>query len=250
MHIPGLLAIQAAMADKSWTFEQPPRPYKKIGEIPQGFLKPTLEVKLEPHLLALHVDGEKNPTKIRVENGGSRVHIGVWRNKEGRLLTTYPQNHVRLLAATTKHIAMWEVAIIFQHEEFFLTAQQTLNIPLDQQDAGGVLYAESTRLQTWPQMVEFLEEDLDHKLLIMPKKEDEGIRPGHVIWYNFAQGMGLIQTRKGEARVHWSQIAQRDQGFRYLVAGEPVIYQIIPMTQKPGPQRTTLRWQAVNVRPL
>ncbi|MDP4006986.1 MAG: hypothetical protein Q8P55_00105 [bacterium] len=247
MHIPGLCGIEI-------TGEEPrefsPLEFQKLGNMGSNGLRNIgLRTMVESGLLPVHVDGKKNVSRIRVKRGGASISMGL-RKEEGSNVgfVVYPENHIRLLSLTSEQITMWETAVVSQQGNFFLTFQETVNIAL-KEGIGGILYGVGPQLQKWPQMKSFLGSLLGRRLLMLPEENPQEVRPWRVIWYNLAQGLGAIQTPKGAARVHWSQVAPRKHGFRYLQRGERGECNIVPMVQKPGARPTAFQWEALNVTP-
>lgn len=253
MHIPGLLGIEVVTeGGQSCRLESPfPGDFYRIEDVKlngSGSGSIVLRVQLDPVLLPVHVDGKKNVSRIRMKKGKPSIRMGLRRELGGMASSAYPENHLRLLSLTPEHIGMWEIAVVSQRGAFFLTLQETVAISL-RRGIGGILYGVGPRLQNWPQMKKFLEDLLGERLLMLGEESPKEVPLGGVIWYNLAQGLGAIQTVKGAARVHWSQAAPREDGFRYLQQGERVNYQITPVILKQGMRPTSFQWEAKNVTP-
>mgnify|MGYP001590342427 FL=1 len=82
--------------------------------------------------------------------------------------------------------------------------------------------------------------------LMLSLKEHEGI----VVWYNLAQGVGMIQTTKTNARVNWRDIQTKER-FRYLKAGQKVSFTELVLSRNTyrRPRVTKFQLDAEGVKP-
>lgn len=225
-----------------------------LGKIPVGRIRVQLELSPSP-VFVFVVDGQKQPTLLKeiwTASGIRRVvkDMGIKQTENKIPYIGYPENHLRLVEASTSRIRMWELAIISQEGEFFFTSQQTFDVTVARR-LGGRLFICSNRLHAWPQMIEFLRILLGEP--IFPLKEEaekNSPPPGTVLWWNVAQGLGAIQTPRGVARAHWSQVALGQRVFQYLREGERVFCEIKEIAQRAGARPTSFKWEAKNIKPL
>lgn len=220
------------------------------------------------NIFAIDVDGKKNVVlkKNFSENPEEkkiyRNIVEIKTNKE-IFHTEYPNNHIRLLLITdTGNIQIWEIAIVSQGGHFFVTQQKVwdtfcynnndrLSCPLFEGPKG------------WPQMINILKDLFSRQLMFLPplslwKEEDVNLdrvkvtkkKTGVVVWFNNAQGMGVIKTTEGPARVHWSDISRIDSNLSHVLPGETVTYSdLVPPRLTKG-RGTSLRFDAIGVSPV
>ncbi len=219
-------------------------------------------------VFAITVDGKKNvilkknlsetPDKLKIYRNNIEV------KSNGQVLhTEYPNNHLRLLAISKGgNIQVWEIAIVSQNGDFFVTQQKTwdtfcynnherVSCPLFEGPKG------------WPQMVEILKNLLTDQIDQLPlisqkKKEDINLQNtkilinnrGVVVWFNQAQGIGVIKTIEGPARAHWKDINRKNSRLAYLKPGELVsFHSIVPPRLTKG-RKTMIRFDAVGISPV
>lgn len=169
--------------------------------------------------------------------------------------TEYPSNMTCVIEIDGDTVRYHEIAIISQAGEFWVTNQVTREGTMYQQD--GALKVDC--FGNWPQMLEKLSGLVDASSLKQyPGEPDEPkLTPipegeGEVVWFNFAQGLGMIRTMHGNARVHWSEIAVRtDEPERsYLLPGQRVSYADLREPVNTKGRATAFKLEAVDVRVL
>ncbi|HEY4509882.1 MAG TPA: hypothetical protein VJC15_02750 [Candidatus Paceibacterota bacterium] len=232
----------------------------RLGKFaPGGQIRIILELAPSP-VFAFVVDGRKNPYLLRTDDTATEIRrarkdVSIQKSGAGVAYASYPENHLRIVEVTETRIRMWELAIISQDGEFFFTSQNTFDLALRRMtpEFEERLCFEQDRLKAWPQMVEFLEKLLGQPLFVLKENEEEKkpTIPGTVLWWNFAQGLGAIQTKNGAARAHWSQVIQGNRKFRYLVKDERVSCELIPIpkpTQEDRVRPTAFEREARNIK--
>lgn len=213
----------------------------------------------------VRVDGQKNVVKARDDSEVEGVVLcrTAIRLKEsqtsGVAHTQYPDNHVRLLRRMGPGvIELWEIALVSQDGSFWVTAQKTYSIAVARDEAGNFVCPQFE--ERWPQLVSFLSELLEGEELpvlatvaadITTDTSGLGANEGFVLWWNAAQQMGAINTAKGAARVHWSQIVAQNGARRFLVSGQRVVFDHLrrPKTEAGG-RPTGFKKEAVGVKPI
>ena len=168
------------------------------------------------------------------------------------LYTYYPFNNLRVLQVNPGgNVEMWEIALVTQRGQLFLTTQKPYSF-FCYNNEGKIVCPEIN----WPQLEEALNriispEDVlpvkDYFPLDREIEEDFAPREGRVIWYNFAQQLGAIKTRRGVARVHWSEVMRPE--FRYLAANELVLFRSLTRPRQ-FYRPTSFKLEARKVRPL
>jgi len=100
--------------------------------------------------------------------------------------------------------------------------------------------------------MKFLEDILKEPLFVLPEDSEtkKAFPVGTVIWWNIAQGVGAVQTGRGAARAHWSQIAAGKRKFRYLLEGERIHCNVVPLELREDSRPSTFKWEAQNITPL
>jgi len=256
--IPGIYRMTLTGPNLNRTFTAvPENGFGFLGRLPHpGRVRIELELEELYPIYAFVVDAQKNPTHLHEDKDMSeRRHVfkGMSINKDeaGVSYVGYPANHLRLGEITESLIRIWELSIVSQYGEFFFTSQRTFHVKVERK-LGGKLFLQQNRLKTWPQMMEFLEKILGEPLF--PIGEDSETKKDvpveTVIWWNIAQGVGAIQSTKGAARAHWSQVAVKSRKFRYLIEGERVQCEVTPVILKEGVRPTMFKWEAKNITPL
>jgi cold shock CspA family protein len=219
------------------------------------------------NVFAINVDGKKNVVlkKNFSETPEQKLYLNAVEIKtNGQVFhTEYPNNHLRLLVIGKKgNIQIWEIALISQDGEFFVTQQKVWNTycynnyervscPLFEGPKG------------WPQMVEILKGLLSNRidriaLVSEAKEEDVNLdntvvleaKMGVVVWFNQAQGFGVIKTNQGPARVHWTNIDRKNSRRAYLEPKETVNFkQLVPPRITKG-RKTAMNFDAVGISPV
>jgi cold shock CspA family protein len=192
------------------------------------------------------VEGSMFLTNIRIKTGDDGVYH-----------TEYPNNNCRIMRIYKNgHVEMWEIAVISQNGNFFLTTQKTYNVNCYNNE--GKL--DCPKFSKWPQVLNLLFSSLYYKNLplISEYQEEKMIRPGelpkeigHVQWWNIAQGFGAIMTPNGPARVHWKNIfPSNGDRFARLNAGGRVRYQKLITPNQTKARSTNFRLEAVGVKTI
>ena len=215
---------------------------------------------------AFGVDGKKNVIPRRDlardeeparEGKHYRANVQIKTSLENVLHTEYPDNNIRLLEVLSEgRFRIWEVALVSQGGDFFVTVQKTYEAYCYRD---GEKFA-CPQFAKWPQLVAFLEKLFEGKVDELPlvasyqpepKTSTEGLAPstGKVLWFNFAQGVGAIITSKGTARVHWTQVAKRGRR-AYLLPGESVRYSSLKAPQNTKLRSSSFAKEAVRVKAL
>ncbi|MEE8131936.1 MAG: hypothetical protein V3T98_02730 [Candidatus Paceibacterota bacterium] len=210
------------------------------------------------------VDGKKNVSLKRnlalpvkqSEEGCYQVKIQIKTNSEGIYHTEYPNNNIRPLVLNQNGLVeIWEIALISQDSEFFVTRQKIYEVRCYLGPNGKVV---CPRFNNWPQMVYLLSELLNikklspingYKPLYGPTAKGLKQKTGRVIWWNCAQGLGMIITPEGVARVHWSEVCRYDI-LAYLIPGEIIEYKKLLTPYQTKERRTTFRKEAIGVIPI
>lgn len=224
-----------------------------LGQLRSGMLTLMAKVAAGLPIYALDVDGQKN-VRLRankaakadppVEGKEFRVRIAVeygegdsYVNGELRVndlfFTRYPANNLRLLKLEPNgEFHIWEIAVISQNSDFFLTVQETYSGSCYRSDDG----LACPRVNKWPQMVQLLADIIGEAGLtglpdLISYREDTvppfytyGGDRGVVLWWNLASGLGCIQAEQGQARVHWTQVPKRPR-LAFLAKNERVTFE-------------------------
>jgi len=255
--VEGLEGVSVSVAHNGQDLAIGERGY--LGRLPIG--KALLDVLLaQPkNIHGFTVDGRKNivPKKNLADEGKQEKHyqlnVRIEQLESGTCITRYPWNHMRLLVVEEScMVQIWEIALISQNGNFFLTTQQTHRVRCYEKDGKIVC----PRLK-WPQMDEFLNNlprgqfgSLMPMAEYQPDPEEptsDRLEPGQgfVVWSNFAGGTSAIITKKDAARVHWSQIRGRHP-LAFLRGGE-----IVTFTSLIKPEGdTSFENEALGVTPL
>jgi len=155
--------------------------------------------------------------------------------------TEYLTNHQDLIGLVKESPGLffvWEIALVSQKGSFFLTTQKVF---------GGRCYRDGDKMvahpyfsndeHDWSQLLDFVgnlfKDQIQEFLPIEAHKpgpplsgDDLKSRKGRVIWWNFAEGKGMIQIKQGLARVDWPEVKPRNN-FSYLLPDELVSYALV-----------------------
>ncbi len=147
------------------------------------------------------------------------------------------QNNIRVLRLKLDgSFTIWEVAVISQEGDFFLTVQRSYEAQCywNAETRSMICPRFQNNLNDWPSLVELLKQGVNNDLLPI-FRDDETTEEmqalpdagqGRVMWWSSYKGIGAIDTLKGVARVHWRGAAlQGRRHLRYLVPGELVSYE-------------------------
>lgn len=238
-----------------------------VGEIAKIF--PGCESCISVHvprgrnIYGISVDGKKNVALKKdcvlceeppYEGRMYQTFVQVKKGKDGAYHTEYPDNNMRLLEIESNGtVRLWEIALISQASEFFITVQKVYEAQCYHDKGGSVVCPPFAK---WPQM-----NDLLVKLMAgieLPvagecKEETQSEKlpsnTARVVWFNLAQGFGMLATPDGPARVHWREIAKREAGLAYLVSGEYVRYEKLRDPVQTKPRQTSFQKEATGVIP-
>jgi cold shock CspA family protein len=206
-----------------------------------------------PDIIGLMVGGKKdvvikkNLASLPLKHYKLRVHIP----EEATPHTVYPFNNLRFVEWDMNGmVRIWEVAVISQAGNFFLTIQETYKVCCYRSDDKIIC----PEFPNWPQMVNFLATLLQEQINNLrtlsefrpgPRPSTKGLGPkdGLVRWFNFAMGYGAILTKRGVARVYWSNI-QRNGRLAYLEPGGMVNFTSLC----PPEGETQFKWEAIGVK--
>jgi hypothetical protein len=200
-----------------------------------------LQVVAPENFAAFHVDGQKNiHLKKYYEEKDERrrfeMKVRIEKDQHGVPCTKYKNNNnMRLLEFGEDHqFTFWEIALISQNGNFFLTVQPVYEEACFTDGKRVVCPYFEDPDHEWPQLVEILRTVFQEVAKTLPPVEeyvpDEPIDPatladntGDVLWWSFSQNYGIIMTPKGVANAHWTE-APVHQKLRYLEKGEKVQY--------------------------
>lgn len=205
----------------------------------------------DQHIWGISVDGKKNvvikkdvarearepfagkiyATKIQIKRANPYLDSGA---AHGICHTEYPDNNLRLLKLDNGRGVVHEVALVSQDGVFFLTEQITWRFDLFREDNHATCPYFREDAHPWPQMEHLIQHifpaDQIDRLApaeqyapAEPPKERTPEYTGKVLWYNLAQGIGVVETTQGIARVHWTQTPARPR-FKYLCVGESIAF--------------------------
>lgn len=166
--------------------------------------------------------------------------------------TEYTSNHLRVLKLYGDgRTELWEIALVSQGGLFFLTTQRTYAVCCYYHNGKSANWVVCPYFDTppheWPQLVAVLKQlfagevgigNLVRGKRYQPEFEssshDLAPNTARVIWWNAAQGFGMVMTPEGPARLHWSQVTPRDR-IVFLEHGQLVKYTAVrtPVVKKP-----------------
>lgn len=185
--------------------------------------------------------------------------------------TEYASNNLRALKLYADgRTELWEIALVSQAGNFFLTVQRTYNVRCyyHNGEEGIVCPYFQTTPHEWPQLVAILKqlfaEDVGIGSLTRGKRYEpeqtpssDGLAPNmaRVVWWNAAQGFGMVMTPEGPARLHWSQVTPRnrivllepDELVRYAAIRTPV-HKKPPKDSTAKDRTTSFQREVVGVR--
>lgn len=164
--------------------------------------------------------------------------------------TEYTSNHLRVVKLYADgRTELWEIALISQDGNFFLTVQRTYDVRCyyHNGEEGVVCPYFQAPHHEWPQFVVILKQlfvgevgvgNLTRGTRYQPEpvlsSNDLAPNMARVTWWNAAQGFGMVMTPEGPARLHWSQVTPRSR-IVLFEPGELVRYAAIrtPVYKKP-----------------
>lgn len=137
-----------------------------------------------------------------------------FKTKKVTPFVTYPTNHHKVVEVFKNgHMRIWEIGIVSENGEFFLTTQLVWDVWLFRNTDGKVFLP---ALSNWETLMVILNIHVDPKglrpITEYNQSDDEvsaeglSAEEGRVQFYNSAQGFGIAVTTKGPAKIHWSQI--------------------------------------------
>lgn len=204
-----------------------------------------------------------------------RRAVSITTSDAGIAYTMFPANLARILrvvpAAGRLSVEIYEVSIISQKGAFFVCFQQTNEVPVFLANDGSLMFPS---LEDGP-MKDFIQKFVGGFLGGNPTKipsiseyvgssrmdgSDLSDGEARVIWFNQAQGYGLVVTRRDgkaiEARIHWSALPERwiqdgRPGRKVVYRGEIISYDEISAprmgvaTGYATPRQTTFQWEVV-----
>jgi cold shock CspA family protein len=168
----------------------------------------------------------------------------------------YPGNNLRLiLFGENGKAEHWEIAVICQNNQVFLTKQRTYEFQFFKNTTGEICCPEFD--QKWPQLITICGSHLASKKGILPvsqyiptrQKKYTNIPPkyGVVKWWNIAQGFGVIETKAGTAKVHWKSILPNSHKLLQLFPGQMVSCQELIENQS---RQSKFSLEAIGVAPV
>lgn len=201
-------------------------------------------------IAVVHLDRDKTvvDTKEREEKDGSSL----WARKcpvtlvdfgNSRVATTkYPENNLRIVEMTNDlRLRVHVISVSAQNGQMFFNHQVIIDQPCYQRD-GHIVYAANPDITDKWHLDDALDEMFEDKIASLPHANSmiENVAAptpdienhGNVLWYSVAMGLGAIRTAMGDAKVHWTQLPERESGFRYLAAGERVHFErLVPASK-------------------
>ncbi len=224
-----------------------------------------------PAIFGVSVDGKGNMVPKRDHNKHQdlpriyKATIPIKIDRQGMPHTEYPGNHFRLLYFTPDgEMWTWEIALISQAGDFFLSLQRTYRIRCYRQEEGTICWPSFEEGSSVKAVVEslwseeFLSPHFVDNLPLLesytpePIPSSEGIPKdaAQVLWYNQSQQFGCLLLPDGrQARVHWTSILGERRP-AYLRARELVRYKDLVKPRETKNRPTTFRLEAVKVTPL
>lgn len=243
-----------------------------VGKFAAG-VKTRIEANVEAgfSIYGIAVDGNKSivlkkdwalrlPAEERTGGKLYRHEIVIEETAEKVPSTRYLFNHLSLLRLFPDgHTELWEIALISQEGDFFLTVQRVYVVRcyLTKDRIACPFFEKS--LHVWPQFVEFMEKlflESDMRLdgftpldAYQPEPEfpQNDLNPytGRTLWWNHARRWGLIATSEGIARVHFSRITPRN---RLIALEEGELVKYATLRTPVHPDSTSIKWEAVGVK--
>lgn len=227
-------------------------------------------IERDRKMIALLVDGRKNVSKMRDHSpqknfASFSMKIPVKKNDKGELFTAYPINNFRLLELRQNSllgtkidgdIDIWEIAVIGQNGQFFLTKQHQYRARCFLDGTGKVV---CPRFTDWPQLLTVLQMMRRKKLLPLSCYEPESpiifegnnLSQGEVVWWSPAKGLGaiVINGHGTYARVHWSEIKTNNR-LKRLWPGQVVSYQNLELPRQDKEYPSGFPFEARVVSPV
>ncbi len=213
-------------------------------------------------LRAFLVDRQKNVNLLRAREVsddllyvyGRKIPL-MWYPEKS--VTVYATNNLRLLEVVEDgFIKIWEVAVVVQDYNAFVTVQNTWRVPCYHEEIGLIT---CPQFADWPSMLQFLNEVLCEVSSIFPNamsihQESPKILPdlsddeGEVIFWSDAQQWGAARTNIGSVRVYWDQIRQSGRRM-YLRSGDRIRFDALrtPHHSKGSKHTTGFTREAVGV---
>jgi hypothetical protein len=179
--------------------------------------------------------------------------------------TKYPQNNLRILQGLGDgYFQQWRVSIISQDGHFFLVTEKmyepfrcyrsgtSVICPAHQEKWGAFVTFLNFALrgsaqEALPPIRELAEDEEKER----PKAKLNGISQGQgrVVWYSRAEQMGMVMTKEGAARVHWTNIKPRsDSRLAHLNEGELVSYEELTRPHLTRARSTGFKLEAVGIK--
>jgi len=236
------------------------------------------KIGMEAIVVPFVVDGKKNVSALKPVDPQEGDDQFVWERKisifhaapsrfvttdeqvRGIYYTRYPDNLLKVARiGLGGKIEIWEIAVISQEGDFFLTVQRLYEAQALKSEKGSIKIPEFD--QKWPQLAQLIRqvtttmglsleaESTAHQTVEENLAGDLSENEGRVVWYNAANGVGAIVLGDGsQARVYWKEISQRDLGRRYLVKGEKVRYATLKTPDvSPTKRQTGFQKEAIGV---
>ncbi len=185
--------------------------------------------------------------------------------------TEYVSNHLRVLKLYADgRTELWEIALVSQSGNFFLTVQQTYAVCCyyHNGEEGVVCPYFQMPPHEWPQLVSILKQlfaeevgtgnltrGIRYQPEMQPSSNDLAPNTARVIWWNVAQGFGMVMTSEGPARLHWSQVTPRsrivmlesDELVKYTAIRTPV-HKKSPKDSTAKERKTSFQREVVGVK--
>lgn len=194
--------------------------------------------------MCFNVDRKKNIVLMKdlSENASFSLFskkITVTKSDLNVCITRYPENNFRVLIPENGgRFEIWEIAIVSQDGLFFLTSQMTYEAKCYRGENGEIICPRFEWETKWPQLMEIVKPIFEGMDLLPisdylppspPKAEGLPKNHGKVVWWNYAQGLGMIvlDQKRTLARVHWKGIHphKTKRRLKALYPGEIVSYQ-------------------------
>jgi len=179
-----------------------------------------------------------------------------WSDKKKCLHTEYPFNNLRVLRLSGNVVEEWEFSVTSQGGKFFLSEQKVYTWTVWRN--GLTIGSFEKGLDDWPQMLKTLWHLFGAKVNALPcytdalvidepeMPEEFAENQGRVIWWNEAKGLGVLNTSKGQARVHWTQVTPSPRK-RSLTTGMLVSYKELAEPKTNPGQSTSFEYEAKGV---